>query len=334
MSALLNELKETLTVKKRVRELLFEGYKDELLDRATEFHVPGIPWDKFGWFYGRNESETYDGVFTMNTGSTSMKEIGILHEWNHSNKSRIYPGKCSRINGSLGDLWPPLRDSADVSVFAPDVCTLVPLHDNGTHNFGGLEGKRFIATAETFDNGTKVKSRSCYCKDVECQPSGTLNVSTCKFGAPAFVSLPHFHLADESYLNAVDGLQPLDDGTHDFSILVQPDMGIPLQVRARLQLNLLIQPIKHIKLFENVPKIFIPMLWFRQEADLSSDLGSQLKFVLILPTLGQVTFLGIAGLGLLLFVIGVVIWIRGKRRADDNQRLIAKTEVDTARSDA
>ncbi|XP_015115646.1 protein croquemort isoform X2 [Diachasma alloeum] len=326
VSGALEVLQEGLTVRKKVRELLFDGYEDKLIDLAKELHVPGIPWNKFGWFYGRNRSETYDGTFNMNTGANSMQDLGILREWNYERKSTIYSGKCGEINGSLGDLWPPVRYYEDVSVFAPDVCTLVPLHDNGIMNFDGLEGKQFMATPETFDNGSRVESRACYCKDVECQPSGTLNVSTCKFGAPAFVSLPHFHLADESYRNSIDGLRPAHDGSHDFYILVQPDLGIPLQVRARLQLNLLIQPIKHIRLFEKVPKVFIPMLWFRQEADLSSDLGSQLKFVLILPTLGHVTFFGIAGLGVLLLFIGGVVCIRGRRRAEDNQRLIAKTE--------
>ncbi|XP_011300459.1 protein croquemort isoform X2 [Fopius arisanus] len=327
VSGILEGLHEGLTVTKTVRELLFDGYEDDLINFAKKYDIPGIPWDKFGWFYGRNGSETYDGIFNMNTGANNMKEIGILHEWNHSDKSKIYTGKCGQINGTLGDLWPPVRDYEDVSVFAPDVCTLVPLKDNGHVNYDGLEGKQFIATPQTFDNGSKVESRGCYCKDIECQPSGTLNVSTCKFGAPAFISLPHFHLADESYLNAIDGLKPANDGSHDFSILVQPDLGIPLQVKARLQLNLLIQPMEHIGLFANVPKVFIPMLWFRQEADLSSDLGSQLKFVLILPTLGHVTFFGIAGLGLLIFFIGGVVCIRGRRKAEDNQRLIARAET-------
>ncbi|XP_063975444.1 protein croquemort-like isoform X3 [Diachasmimorpha longicaudata] len=326
VSGALKFLEKGLTVRKKVRELLFDGYEDELIELARKFKVPNIPWDKFGWFYGRNMSETYDGTFSMNTGANSMTELGILSEWNYSKKSTIYPGTCGHINGSLGDLWPPVRYYEKVSVFAPDVCTLVPLHENGLMSINGLEGKQFLATRETFDNGSRVESRACYCKDVECQPSGTLNVSTCKFGAPAFVSLPHFHLADESYLNAIDGLRPAHDGSHNFSIVVQPDMGIPLQVRARLQLNLLIQPIQYIGLFENVPKVFIPMLWFRQEADLSSDLGSQLKFVLILPTLGNVTFYGIAGLGVLLLIIGGIVCVRGRRRAEDNQRLIAKNE--------
>ena len=72
-----------------------------------------------------------------------------------------------------------------------------------------------------FDNGTKVASRKCYCEGMECQPSGTLNVSSCKFGAPAFVSSPHFYLADESYRQNISGMNPKKED-HEFVLVVQP----------------------------------------------------------------------------------------------------------------
>lgn len=71
------------------------------------------------------------------------------------------------------------------------------------------------------------------------------------------------------------------------------------------------------------------MLWFEQEADLSSTLANQVKFVLILPMLGHVTFFGVAGIGFLLVFIGIGLYIRRRRLADDGQTLIPKAE-DTA----
>lgn len=168
----------------------------------------------------RNGSETYDGVFNMLTGSKNLENIGILQEWDHRKKSDIYPGTCNVINGTLGDLLPPPADSDTIPIFAPDMCTLIHLKYNNNIDYGGLSGKRFISTAEMFDNGTKVQSRACYCADVECQPSGTLNVSICKYGAPAFMSLPHFYLADESYRNSIVGMKP-DKAKHEFSLAVQ-----------------------------------------------------------------------------------------------------------------
>lgn len=43
-----------LTVTKTVRELLFEGYEDLILDLVNKINdstLPTIPFDKFGWFY-------------------------------------------------------------------------------------------------------------------------------------------------------------------------------------------------------------------------------------------------------------------------------------------
>jgi hypothetical protein len=45
----------TLHVQKKVREFIFEGYRDPLLDLASiippELAPISIPFDKFGWFY-------------------------------------------------------------------------------------------------------------------------------------------------------------------------------------------------------------------------------------------------------------------------------------------
>lgn len=71
-----------------------------------------------------------------------------------------------------------------------------------------------------FDNGTNVEANKCRCEGVECQPSGTLNVSSCKYGAPAFVSLPHFYLADESYRQNITGMK-LNKEDHQFSLILE-----------------------------------------------------------------------------------------------------------------
>ncbi|KAK0093644.1 hypothetical protein PV326_013016 [Microctonus aethiopoides] len=327
---LLKNLNETLTVTKTAGEILFDGYEDNVLKVARALNITvGLPGDKFGWFYGRNGSETYDGVFNMLTGSKNLDNIGILQEWDHKKKSDLYPGKCNAINGTLGDLLPPPADSDTISIFAPDMCTLIHLKYNNNIDYGGLSGKRFISTAEMFDNGTKVQSRACYCDGVECQPSGTLNVSICKYGAPAFMSLPHFYLADESYRNSIVGMKP-DKAKHEFSLAVQTDFGLPLQVQGRLQLNLLLQPIERIGIFANISKVYVPILWFTQEANLTSKYTNQIKFVLILPLLGQVTLYGIAGIGALVFFIGICLLIRERRKTDDIQNLISGNEDNTA----
>lgn len=87
--------------------------------------------------------------------------------------------------------------------------------------FLGVTGHTFVATEATFDNGTNVASRACYCSEEFCPPSGLLDVSECKFNAPAYVGLPHFHLADPSYAEAVTGLDPPSEND-SFQLTLEP----------------------------------------------------------------------------------------------------------------
>jgi len=70
------------------------------------------------------------------------------------------------------------------------------------------------------DDSDVVNVGNCYCNG-ECVPSGLLNVSSCRFGAPIFISLPHFYKADPSLLDQIEGLNP-NDNDYNFSITLEP----------------------------------------------------------------------------------------------------------------
>lgn len=52
-------------------------------------------------------------------------------------------------------------------------------------------------------------------------PSGLFNVSSCRFGAPVFMSFPHFYNADPFYSQQVDGMKP-DKNKHEFFVALEP----------------------------------------------------------------------------------------------------------------
>ena len=52
-------------------------------------------------------------------------------------------------------------------------------------------------------------------------PSGLLNAESCRMGAPAFVSFPHFFNGDPWLLSLVDGLHPQED-KHAFLMDILP----------------------------------------------------------------------------------------------------------------
>ena len=65
--------------KVRVGDLTFDGVDSELLHIGDAVGQIGdsIPFDRFGWFYDRNGSETYDGLFEMFTGEDDIYKVSF-----------------------------------------------------------------------------------------------------------------------------------------------------------------------------------------------------------------------------------------------------------------
>ncbi|KZC09768.1 PREDICTED: protein croquemort-like [Dufourea novaeangliae] len=314
---------QKLVITKSVNEFLFEGYNDTMLKVAQKLNLTRMPMTKFAWFFGRNDSASYDGTFNMHTGVTDMRELGIVKEWNYNNHVSYYPGECGTVRGTNGDLWPPLPDNETVSFFVSDICTSLTAKYSNTTEHEGLSGVTFTINEATLDNGTKVPSRKCYYEE-ESIPSGALNISSCKWGAPAFISFPHFYLGDPSYSANIIGMKP-QKNKHELSISLEPKTGVPLKVNAKLQLNLLIDRDEKIKMFKNLTKTFVPMLWFTQEATLTSDYAGTVKFIIILESLGSVTFFGIGAIGIIVMFVGIFVLVRNNFRGEENQVLLTRS---------
>lgn len=99
-------------VTKTAGEFLFDGYKDPLLDLAQRMPAGTFPpFDKFGWLYTRNNSETYDGVFNIFTGVDRIDRFGEMDRWNYESQTRyatlksltsnLTSGKCLHWQWSL-----------------------------------------------------------------------------------------------------------------------------------------------------------------------------------------------------------------------------------------
>ncbi|XP_072385233.1 protein croquemort isoform X2 [Diabrotica undecimpunctata] len=308
----LEEYKINLTVTKTVEEFTFEGYEDDLLNLVQKLNITGlnIPFKKFGWFVDRNDSAPYDGMWNMDNGANSIDTLGLVRNWNYQSHVPYYEGTCGDVEGTQGELWYPPHDQKSVKIFSNDLCSSIELDWNGDYTLHGMKGHKFVGNDKTFDNGTKYPQMGCFKgKGVTHQLSGVRNVSLCKYGAPAFVSFPHFYEADPAFLADVDGLKPNKE-KHEMFLALEPETGLPLSVRAQIQLNLKMEKVKHIKILENVKSTVMPMFWFSQQADLTSDLADSVKGVLLLAPIGAYTGYGLLGIGVLITIIGLVITYR------------------------
>uniref|UniRef100_A0A1B0GGT1 Plasma membrane glycoprotein cd36 n=1 Tax=Lutzomyia longipalpis TaxID=7200 RepID=A0A1B0GGT1_LUTLO len=122
-----------------------------------------------------------------------------------------------------------------------------------------------------------------------------------RYGSPVFVSFPHFYAADPFYLDQVEGINPSRE-KHEFFLTIEP-MGIPLEVAARFQLNLLIRPSTNVALYQEVPTVFFPVLWFQQKVLINPEMAADLRQVLALPTIGYIC----AGVAIIFGVL-LILW--------------------------
>lgn len=77
---------------------------------------------------------------------------------------------------------------------------------------------------------------------------------------PTAVSYPHFYRSDPALLAGVDGLQP-DAERHGFEIVLQPQLGVPMRVHSRIQINLLMDRVTLNSRVKPYADLVLPIVW-------------------------------------------------------------------------
>jgi len=332
---------EEMFIKVRVGNLTFDGVDSEMLHMGDvdgdlgEAIGANIPYDKFGWFYARNGSESYDGLFEMYTGEDDIYKVGQISRWNNKNNlGDLYPQPCDRLEGSAGEFFPQDQGKTSISYFTPDLCRPIHFNFKEETKVMGVSGYKYMLDEGFVANSTFNSTNSCYNPEldlmvdlpVDCPseddctdgppvfhpigpqlnmhlPNGLLNVSTCKYNSPAYVSFPHFYLADPALLDQFhpdSDLNPNEE-EHSAYLSLMPKQGIPLEVAIRMQINILYRPFTGfpIHMFEDTEPTFYPAVWFETTTELPDDLASQLRLLEWVPALGNIMGGVFAGLGLL-----------------------------------
>jgi len=348
----LKDFGEELFVKVRVGNLTFEGIDSPLLHMGDDAGplkpaIEGnIPFDKFGWFYGRNGSETYDGQFQMFTGEDDIGKVGQISLWNgRDNVGHLFPAPCDRLEGSAGEFFPMNQSPTSISYFTTDLCRPIHFNFKEETEVSGIPAYKYHLDRGLIGNSTYNASNACYNPHPDLMvdlpsdyltgepmqyrpyqgelagplPDGLLNVSSCKFNAPSYVSLPHFYQADPALLDQFhpdSDLAPTET-QHSSYLTMMPKEGIPLEVAIRLQINVLYRPFVGcpVEMFADVEPTFYPAIWFETATTLPDDLASDMKMLKIVPYLG--TYIGMfsLGMGVSLAVLGpLIIFIMRKMR--------------------
>lgn len=342
-------------ITKTVDELLFRGYDDSLIEigrmAAIADDIP--PFDKFGWFYMRNGSTTFDGHFNMDTGTDNVANFGQVKKWNYRDTSKLFNSPCNVVEGSAGEFWPPYREKDEIVLFSGDLCRPLTYEYAQTSYHMGLEGYRYVLGEKTLGNNTKrrypheqakyfeqttttedffdaehstetteppeqdpdvVNIGNCFCNG-RCSPAGLMNVSSCRHGAPVFASLPYFNRGEPSLRERITGLlEPNEE--YDSYIILEPTTGIPLKVSAKFQINILLEPSKTVTLYKSVPTIYFPVMWFSLEVEATEKFVNDLKKFLSLPNVCVYTGVIMILVGSLIILTMVILYLLNRQRAN------------------
>lgn len=220
VSMTLRNYKQEIHVTRTVKELLFDGYEDEMVKLSTIFNTK-TPFDRIGFFVKKNATDEMSGNFTISTGVDDISLLGKISSYNNLTQFPFYDGECKKLKGSPGEFFTPLPSITEpIHLFTPDMCRAIPYDYEQDVEVNGVIGHRYVAETRALDNGTLYDENKCYASD-ESMPSGVMNISICNYGHPVFMSMPHFYGADVSYLNAVEGLAPEKD-KHQTFITLEP----------------------------------------------------------------------------------------------------------------
>uniref|UniRef100_A0A2L2Y078 Lysosome membrane protein 2 n=1 Tax=Parasteatoda tepidariorum TaxID=114398 RepID=A0A2L2Y078_PARTP len=128
LEGILKNYEEHVFSHRTAKELLFEGYKvdliQDLVDLASAFvTVPEIlPNNTFGFLYGKNNSG--DGIFTVYTGLDNIAKYSQIVQWNNMSRIPFWGNEyCNMMNGTDGSQFPPPIQKRDILyVYTPELC--------------------------------------------------------------------------------------------------------------------------------------------------------------------------------------------------------------------
>lgn len=172
-----------------------------------------------------------------------MKNFGYISKLNGLNYISAWEGTgCANVNGSEGSFFPP-RDITklnSVNVYDKDLCRVIPLvYQKSLEKDGryvlkniylqnsisitilGIDVDLFELDEKAYGNSKGNKENECFDDDLFAPEQGIQNISPCHYGAPVYLSNPHFYQTDEVYLRAVEGLFP-NETIHKTYFKIQP----------------------------------------------------------------------------------------------------------------
>ncbi|XP_072948525.1 scavenger receptor class B member 1-like [Epargyreus clarus] len=238
------------------------GYKSELMTLGNTFMPGWIYFDKLGLI---DRMYDFNGDFeTIFTGENDVQLAGLIDTYKGSTDLPQWEGKhCSNVQyASDGTKFKGgVERNETILFFRKSLCRAAPLIPVKEGMKNGLKGYMYTFPEHMLDNGKVYEENKCFCRHGKCLPEGLIDVTDCYYGFPIALSYPHFYKGDDILFSKVEGLRPNQE-EHETRMWIQPDSGLPLDVSAKIQINMALGDIAAIKNTARFADMYLPMLWF------------------------------------------------------------------------
>ncbi|KAF5894662.1 lysosome membrane protein 2-like, partial [Clarias magur] len=271
VSFIMTAIKTTMFMTHTVDELLW-GFKDPLLSRlrATKPELD----ENFGLMLYKNGSS--DGEFVYYTGEDNYLDYSRIDTWKGEKFLSFWAtNQSNMINGTDGNAFHPfLTKEERLNVFITDMCRSIYMLFEKEVVVKGIPAYRYTPPQAVLASGKNNPENEGFCLEKnKCLDDGVLDVSVCHKGAPVIVSFPHFYLADQKYLDAIEGLSPVHEH-HQTFLDLNPTTGVPVRAAKRVQVNIKLDRIYGFPITRNLKSIIFPVMFF-DESVVIDDASAQ-----------------------------------------------------------
>ncbi|KAL4234338.1 Scavenger receptor class B [Mactra antiquata] len=299
------------------------GYRDPMLNVTKAIDPEWFYTDIIGFFMNKNDTD--DGVYNVFTGEKDIDQLGVIDRYNGTKYLKFWSTQwANMINGSDGTLGPPYLDKSRLMpTFSSDICRSVfGIFKSDVQTKQGINLWRFEAPKNYLANASVNPDNVGFCTpDAEhCLGAGLFNGTNCQsvdfFNLPIAFSMPHFLYGDPKYINAVNGIHPIED-QHKTTIDLEPYTGLVLQAAKRLQVNMYLQPIHDVEETAGITPVFYPVFWLNESASIDDKNADKLFSMLLTPLkiihIGEIVLISVGALLILIAVIYIIYTMRSQQ---------------------
>lgn len=157
---------------------------------------------------------------------------------------------------------PKIPKTTPMNVYHPHICRTYPIVFKKETKCENLNCYEYEMKEDFYQRQNETSEDCSNMSDNVFIPNGLVDFSRCFYGVPIAVSQPHFLGYEGPWDDYIDGLKP-DKDKHLSKYLIEPVMGIPIDLIARIQSNMIMPKIsKSMDInLDRFSEMVVPMFW-------------------------------------------------------------------------